>query len=128
MDPAHAFRLLGVWQGPCISLPAAAALLGEDEDAVADALEILVDAHLLESPASDRYGFHDLLRAYAAERAQAEEARQATSSAAIGRLLHWYLRTADAAATVITRCATGCRWTGEPSVRRCSPSPAPTRR
>ena len=28
IDPAHAFRLLGVWQGLSIGLPAAAALLG----------------------------------------------------------------------------------------------------
>ena len=52
---------------------AAAALLGEDEAKVADALEFLVDAHLLESTAPDCYQFHDLLRVYAAERALAEE-------------------------------------------------------
>jgi tetratricopeptide (TPR) repeat protein len=100
VDPAHAFRLLGVWQGPGISLPAAAALLGLPEDPVADALEILVDTHLLESPAPERYAFHDLLRAYAAERAQAEEKPQDVQSAIV-RLLHWYVRTADAGAAVI---------------------------
>jgi DNA-binding SARP family transcriptional activator len=100
VDPAHAFRLLGVWQGPGVSLPAAAALLDLPEDPVADALEILVDAHLLESPAPERYAFHDLLRAYAAERAQAEEKPQDVQSAIV-RLLHWYVRTADAAAAVI---------------------------
>src|SRR5215471_17730 len=42
-DPARAFRLLGVWQGPSIGLPAAAALLGQPEWPVADALEVLVD-------------------------------------------------------------------------------------
>ncbi len=76
VDPAHAFRLLGLWQGPSIGLPAAAALIGQPEDAVADALEVLVDAQLLQAPAPDRYRFHDLLRAYAAERAAAEEAEQ----------------------------------------------------
>jgi len=100
VDPARAFRLLGLWQGPDISLQAAAALLDEDEDRVADALEILVDAHLLESTSSDWYRFHDLLRTYAAERAKAEESQEATR-AAIGRLLHWYLRSADAAAYLI---------------------------
>jgi DNA-binding SARP family transcriptional activator len=101
VDPAHAFRLLGVWQGPHISLQAAAALLGEDEDPVADALEVLVDAHLLECPAPEWYGFHDLLRAYAAERAQAQEPAAAVAEA-VARLLGWYLHTADAAASVVT--------------------------
>ena len=42
------------------------ALLGEPEAEVADTLEFLVDAHLLESPAPDCYSFHDLVRVYAA--------------------------------------------------------------
>jgi tetratricopeptide (TPR) repeat protein len=100
VDPARTFRLLGLWQGPYISVQAAAALLDEPADRVADALEILVDAHLLESPYPDWYRFHDLLRTYAAERAKADETPQATR-AAITRLLQWYLRTADAAAYLI---------------------------
>jgi DNA-binding SARP family transcriptional activator/Tfp pilus assembly protein PilF len=98
--PARTFRLLGVWQGPSIGLPAAAALIGEPQDPVADALEVLVDANLLESPAPDRYRLHDLLRAYAAERAQADDPPQAVDDA-VRRVLEWYLRTADAAAAVV---------------------------
>jgi DNA-binding SARP family transcriptional activator len=97
IDPARVFRLLGVWQGPSIGLRAAAALIGEPEDPVADALEVLVDANLLDSPAPDRYQLHDLLRAYAAERAEADEAPKAIEDA-VRRVLSWYLRTADAAA------------------------------
>jgi DNA-binding SARP family transcriptional activator/tetratricopeptide (TPR) repeat protein len=100
VDPARAFRLLGVWQGSSISLPAAAALLGQPEELVADALEVLVDANLLEARATERYGFHDLLRAYAAERARVQE-DAAVVSEAVGRLLNWYVRTAAAAATVV---------------------------
>jgi DNA-binding SARP family transcriptional activator len=100
-DPARTFRLLGLWQGQSISLPAAAALLGEPEDDVAVALESLVDANLLESPAPDRYRFHDLLRFYATECAQAEEPGEARDEAA-GRLLRWYLYTAQGAAQVIS--------------------------
>jgi DNA-binding SARP family transcriptional activator len=100
-DPARTFRLLGLWQGQSISLPAAAALLGEPEDDVADALEALVDANLLESPAPDRYRFHDLLRFYATECAQAEEPDEARNEAA-GRLLRWYLHTAQRAAEVVS--------------------------
>jgi DNA-binding SARP family transcriptional activator len=102
IDPARVFRLLGLWQGSSISLPAAAALVGApDEDAVADALEGLVDAHLLESPAADWYRFHDLLRFYATERAQAEET-EAERDAAVERVLRWYLRTADGVADVVS--------------------------
>jgi DNA-binding SARP family transcriptional activator/Tfp pilus assembly protein PilF len=100
LDPAHVFRLLGLWQGPSVSLQAAAALVGRPEPQVAAALEILVDAHLLESPTPDRYQFHDLLRDYAAERARADEPPQVTADA-LRRLLSWYLRTADAAAAVV---------------------------
>jgi transcriptional regulator with XRE-family HTH domain len=62
VSAAHAFRLLGLWNGPSISLPAAAALLGEPDTQVAPALEVMVDAHLLESPSPDTYRFHDLIR------------------------------------------------------------------
>jgi DNA-binding SARP family transcriptional activator/Tfp pilus assembly protein PilF len=99
-DPARAFRLLGLWQGSSISLAAGAALVGEPEDDIADALESLVDANLLESPAPDRYRFHDLLKVYATERAQAEEP-EADRDAALERLLRWYVRTADAAAQLV---------------------------
>ncbi len=99
--PARAFRMLGLWHGPNIALRAAAALLGEPEDKVADALEYLVDAHLLESPAPDCYSFHDLLRVYAAERAVAEESPQARADA-VGRLLAWYLHTASAADAIVS--------------------------
>jgi len=98
--PARAFRLLGLWTGPSISLPAAAALLGETEYATADALDVLVDARLLESPVPDRYRFHDLLRVYAADRARIQETEQ-DRMAAITRVLAWYLHTAEAAAKII---------------------------
>src|SRR5262249_31678036 len=87
---AQAFRLLGLWTGPSFSLAAAAALLGEQEDAAADALDVLVDAHLLESPAPDRYRFHDLLRVYAADRARTQET-EPDQKAAIGQVLTWSL-------------------------------------
>ena len=100
-DPARVFRLISLWQGTSISLPAAAALLGEPEDNVADLLEALVDINLLESPAPDWYRFHDLLKAYANERAGAEEA-EAARDEAVSRLLHWYLDTAEAAADAVS--------------------------
>jgi len=100
ITPADAFRLLGLWHGPTISSAAAAALFGVQEYPAADALEILVDAHLLESKAPDRYQFHDLLRVYSSERAVADLSAP-DREAAIRRLLTWYMRTADAAATAV---------------------------
>jgi DNA-binding SARP family transcriptional activator len=99
--PADAFRLLGLWQGPSISSAAAAALFGTPEYLAEDALETLVDAHLLEATESGRYKFHDLLRVYSSERAVADLAAQ-VRDAAIGRLLRWYMRTADAAGTAVS--------------------------
>jgi DNA-binding SARP family transcriptional activator/tetratricopeptide (TPR) repeat protein len=99
--PARAFRLLGLWQGQQISLPAAAALAGEREEDVASALETLVDANLLESPAPDWYQYHDLLRLFATERAQAEEPEEGRNEA-VARLLRWYLGMAVAAADILS--------------------------
>jgi DNA-binding SARP family transcriptional activator len=98
--PADAFRLLGLWPGPSVSSAAAAALFGTREYLAAAALEALVDARLLESTAPDRYKFHDLLRVYSSERAVAD-LPEPDRGAALGRLLRWYMRTADAAATAV---------------------------
>jgi tetratricopeptide (TPR) repeat protein len=57
-------------------------------------LETLLDSHLIQPAGGPgRYRFHDLLRAYAAERAAAEEP-PAAGDAALGRLLTWYLGSA----------------------------------
>jgi DNA-binding SARP family transcriptional activator/tetratricopeptide (TPR) repeat protein len=100
-DPARVFRLLGLWQGLWISLAAATVLVGESEHDTAAALEALVDANLLESSAPDWYRFHDLLKVYATERAQAEEPETARDQA-LSRLLWWYLDTAQAAADTVS--------------------------
>jgi tetratricopeptide (TPR) repeat protein/transcriptional regulator with XRE-family HTH domain len=101
VDPAHAFRLLGVWAGPSIGLHAAAALLGQRRSTTAGVLELLVDAHLLDSPAPDVYRFHDLVKSYAADRALAEEPAEARAEA-LRRILTWYLHTVDAIAQVVS--------------------------
>jgi DNA-binding SARP family transcriptional activator/tetratricopeptide (TPR) repeat protein len=100
VDPARVFRLLGLWPGAWISLAAATVLVGTDADDAEDALETLVDANLLESPTPGWYRFHDLLRMYATERAEAEEPETARTEA-MGRLLRWYLDTAEAAADTV---------------------------
>ncbi|MGW7356123.1 BTAD domain-containing putative transcriptional regulator [Streptomyces sp. NPDC054802] len=90
---ARAFRLLGLADGPDISLAAAAAVLELPPHATEDLLEALVDTSLLESAAPGRYRYHDLVRLYAracAERDESPEAREA----AVSHLLDFYLATA----------------------------------
>lgn len=99
-ETACMFRLLGLHPGPDISVPAAAALAGSTLRDVARALERLAGAHLVEETAPGRYRFHDLLRAYATERADTDET-PADRTAALSRVLTWYLHTADAADRVI---------------------------
>jgi transcriptional regulator with XRE-family HTH domain/tetratricopeptide (TPR) repeat protein len=98
--PDRAFRLLGLADGPDISLPAVAALLGVSDDQAERVLELLVDANLLQSAAPGRYRFHDLLKVFSGERAKAEE-DTAGRRDAIRRMLSWYLRTADTAARLL---------------------------
>lgn len=98
IEPAGAVRLLGLWNGPTISAPAAAALFGSHENAAISVLELLAEANLLTSLSPGRYRLHDLGRLYAAERAMVDLTDD-ERSAAIARILHWYLRCTDAAAT-----------------------------
>ncbi|MGA5900038.1 BTAD domain-containing putative transcriptional regulator [Streptomyces venetus] len=93
-DAARLFRLLGLIPGPDITRPAAAALLDTSESAAGSLLTALATAHLIESPARDRYRFHDLLRDYARERATAEEP-PASRAAAEERLYTSCLHTAE---------------------------------
>ncbi|WP_155373880.1 ATP-binding protein [Catellatospora vulcania] len=68
---AHAFALLGLYPGRDVDAPALAALADATTDAAARALDDLTRAHLVErSPTG--HTMHDLLRAYAGERALAE--------------------------------------------------------
>ncbi len=100
ISPAHAFRLLGLVTTPDIGLRAAAALFGVDEEQTEYVLESLVDVHLLETPAPERYRFHDLIRLYAAERAEQSEPHEIRQAALI-RMLSWYTTTTDVAGHLI---------------------------
>ncbi|MFF7307267.1 BTAD domain-containing putative transcriptional regulator [Streptomyces sp. NPDC008137] len=99
-DAQRLFRLLGLIPGPDLTRPAAAALLDTSEARAGSLLRTLATAHLIESPAPDRYLFHDLLRDYARERATAEEPPP-ERAAAEKRLYASYLRTAETAGGVL---------------------------
>ncbi|MFJ8147083.1 AfsR/SARP family transcriptional regulator [Streptomyces sp. NPDC096048] len=91
---ARAFRLLGLADGPDISLAAAAAVLDLPAEDTEDLLESLVDTSLLESAAPGRYRFHDLVRLYARACAERDEHPPSERGAALSRLLDFYLATA----------------------------------
>ncbi|MFB7366171.1 AfsR/SARP family transcriptional regulator [Streptomyces hydrogenans] len=91
---ARAFRLLGLADGPDISLAAAAAVLDLPLWDAEDLLEALVDTSLLESAAPGRYRYHDLVRLYARACADRDEHPPTEKEAALSRLLDFYLSTA----------------------------------
>lgn len=93
---ARLFRLLGLHPGPDISVVAAASLCGLGVRQVEPLLAELNSAHLINEHASGRYTFHDLLRGYAGEQAQARDT-VADRHGAIGRMLDHYVQTAYAA-------------------------------
>jgi tetratricopeptide (TPR) repeat protein/transcriptional regulator with XRE-family HTH domain len=96
---ARMFRLLGLHPGPDISAPAAASLAGVPLAEARAALRDLTRASLIIESAPGRYGFHDLLRAYAAEQAALREGRERRE--AIHRMLDHYLYTARRAHAVL---------------------------
>ncbi|HEV7627171.1 MAG TPA: BTAD domain-containing putative transcriptional regulator [Streptomyces sp.] len=101
-ESARAFRLLGLADGPDISVHAAAAVLDLPAEPAEDLLESLVDASLLESAAPGRYRFHDLVRLFARVCAERDEQPPSEREAALSRLLDFYLATASRVFTLET--------------------------
>ncbi|MEV2251017.1 BTAD domain-containing putative transcriptional regulator [Streptomyces sp. NPDC050147] len=91
---ARAFRLLGLADGPDLSLAAAAAILDLPTEETEDLLESLVDTSLVESAAPGRYRYHDLVRLYARACAERDESPPSERGAAMSRLLDFYLASA----------------------------------
>jgi tetratricopeptide (TPR) repeat protein len=100
-EAARLFRLLGMYIGPHIGVDAAASLLGTTVRRVRPLLGELNRAHLVSEPDPGRYGFHDLLRAYALQSVHAVET-VAQRQAAQRRILDHYLHTAHSAALLIS--------------------------
>ncbi len=99
-DTARAFRLAGLHPGLDLEPYATAALANTAVPQSRRTLDALAHTHLLFPAAPGRYGMPDLLRAYAAERAAADET-PASRAAAVRRVLTWYLHTADQADRIL---------------------------
>ncbi len=101
MDPAHAFRLLGMWQGREFGLPAAAALIGQPEDTGGGcprgagrcpvAAVVGPGPLPVPRPAQDVRG-----------RPCRGRGNLAVRDGAILRVLDWYLHTVDAMARIVS--------------------------
>jgi DNA-binding SARP family transcriptional activator/tetratricopeptide (TPR) repeat protein len=90
------FRLLGLHDGPDISVAAAASLAGVPVPMARRLLAELATTHLAAERLPGRYACHDLLRAYAAEQACHTDG-EADRRAAVRRVLGHYLHSADEA-------------------------------
>ncbi len=112
-DDRRVFRRLGLVAGADFTASAAAVLAEVPAETAGQMLERLAAAHLIDrldaEPPRDcaadpriwtRYAFHDLLRLYAAERAEGDDT-ETERAASIQRLYDWYLYTADAAARLL---------------------------
>ncbi|PRY29198.1 tetratricopeptide (TPR) repeat protein [Umezawaea tangerina] len=95
-EAARLFRLLSMHPGRHFGIEAAAALTGGGLAETSRLLDVLCGGHLLEEDALGRYRFHDLLRAYASERAAADEPAAAVAES-VQRMLRWYLLAAHTA-------------------------------
>ncbi|MBS2545618.1 tetratricopeptide repeat protein [Catenulispora sp. NL8] len=115
---ARAFRLLGLHPGPEFGARAAAALLGVSQVKARTMLDVLAGAHLLEQTGPARFQYHDLLRAFAADTAAADEPEHERREA-FQRIADWYLHSARAAALFADNLSAGAA--AEPPVPGVEP-------
>ncbi|SFQ66452.1 DNA-binding transcriptional activator of the SARP family [Amycolatopsis arida] len=91
-------RLLSLVPGPDITPLSAAALMDISGSMASEYLEQLAAASLLTRRGAGRFGVHDLVRAYAADRCRDEELVRELHQAKL-RLITCYIAAADAAST-----------------------------
>lgn len=97
---ARLFRLLGLHPGPDLNATAAASIAGHSLTQVRALLAELDEASLLAEHAPGRYGFHDLLRAYASDLTHGYD-RAPERRATLTRMIDHYTHTAYSAARLL---------------------------
>ncbi|WP_211346478.1 ATP-binding protein [Actinokineospora cianjurensis] len=100
-DSARLFRLLGVHPSYDLSINSIAALSETPVRRTRQLLDSLVAAHMIEQIVPGRYEVHDLLRAYALDKANVDETPGSREKALV-RVLDWHLHTAGAARERLT--------------------------
>ncbi|MFI2431611.1 ATP-binding protein [Streptomyces sp. NPDC018693] len=93
---ARLFRLLGLLPGESFDAYVVAALADVRLREARALLEDLLDAHLVQQPAAERYRLHDLVHRHA-RRAAAEQDPAVERERALGRVLDYYVHAAAAA-------------------------------
>ncbi|MFE0579968.1 BTAD domain-containing putative transcriptional regulator [Streptomyces sp. NPDC058874] len=94
-----AFRILSLYPCAGTDVYSAAALLGTSVRDAEDALEFLLDVHLVRQPDIGLYTFHDLVRSFA--QSLRGPATADDDAAAVERLLSYYMTASDAACEVL---------------------------
>jgi tetratricopeptide (TPR) repeat protein len=97
---ARMFRLLSLFPGPDTGVTAAASLAAITADQACVVLDELTAAYLVVEHQPGRFALHELLRAYAADEAQANEGAVGLDAATL-RLLDHYLRGMNSAVSLI---------------------------
>lgn len=100
-DQRRLFRRISLHPGAEFSVFAASAVMGGTSPvATEEALEVLLDYHLIEERELGRYAFHDLIREYARHHAVVDE-EDAELRQAAGRMLDFYLHMAEQAVSAV---------------------------
>lgn len=100
-DAALIFRMCGLHPGRLVCVLTLSALSGERKSVVERCFDVLAAAHLVDrAPAPGSYRMHDLLRAYTTELAHDQHSGE-ERSAALARLIEYYLCAATAAVNVL---------------------------
>lgn len=100
-DQQQTFRLLSLLPVSTFTFRTVIAMLDCTADSAARNLTALSAAHLIEHQGADRYRFHDLVRLYAEDRAEKEEAPQSRLRA-LRAAFAYYVCGADAAGATIS--------------------------
>ncbi|ALG15163.1 AfsR/SARP family transcriptional regulator [Kibdelosporangium phytohabitans] len=101
------FRLLGLAPGPDIAVDAAAAMAGVPRAEAVRTLNRLAEVSLIDPTGSGRHRLHDLIREYAADRAETEDGPEKTN-AALSRFASYYLHGAATAAGLLYPATSRC--------------------
>jgi tetratricopeptide (TPR) repeat protein/DNA-binding SARP family transcriptional activator len=99
-DQQRLFRWLALHPGDSFSAHAAAAMVGDASPVITEhTLETLLDYHLIEEPVPGRFTFHDRIREYAADLADADP--EPDRRLAMRRLLDYYVSLVDQADQIV---------------------------
>ena len=99
-DAARVFRSAALIPASTFDADEVLALLGDPDAEVGDALEHLVNIHLLTDHGDGRYMFHDLVRSYALRLLEESETVEERDRA-LRRLIGWYAVGVEAASAAI---------------------------